>query len=42
MLHAHGVSNGGEFDWVNAGDPSSEISDEFERLSSIRVEDLIQ
>ena len=41
MIHAQGVSNGREFDWVNAGDPSEEINEEFERLSHILVEDLI-
>jgi hypothetical protein len=41
MIHANGVANGGEYDWLNAGDPSNELTEEFERLSHISVEDLI-
>ena len=42
MLHALGISNGGDYDWTHAGDPSAEILDEFERLSEISIEDLLQ
>jgi hypothetical protein len=42
MLHAENVAQGGDYDWANAGDPSDEILEEFERLSEINLEDLIQ
>lgn len=42
MLHAQAVANGADFEWTNAGEASEDILNEWDRLSEINIEDLIQ
>lgn len=41
MLHAQAVANGADFEWVNAGEASEDILEEWDRLSAIDIADFI-
>jgi len=41
MMHARGIANGGDFDWVEAGEPDQDLVDMADEMFSVPVEDLL-
>lgn len=42
MMHAHGVANGGDFDWVEAGEPDQDLLDKFEEMINTPIDELFE
>ena len=42
MMHARGVANGGDFDWVEAGEPDQELLDKFEEMINTPIDELFE
>lgn len=41
MMHAKGIANGGDYDWVEAGEADEDLVSMVDEMFSVPVEDLL-
>ena len=41
MMHAKGIANGGDYDWVEAGEADEDLVNMVDEMFSVPVEDLL-